>query len=187
MSYYIPPTKKIKTFSDFEERCFKLYDMYEPWFFLKGFQCFTNFEGNQIDKKCWYCVVKLNEDTHTVLTFQPGENIEHPFVVFSDWAKCDMGAGSRGFFTECEEYDDLACAFYDMVQGYSRYHIRYAKDLVMIGEKGKHKEAVFGDWGLLEAIKIIHTDEKYKGKTMDIFKEGFTGEELLYRATIPNQ
>ena len=87
MSYYIPPKKKIKTFSDFEERCFKLYDMYEPWFFLKGFQCFTNFEGNQIDKKCWYCIVKLNEDTHTVLTFQPGGNIEHPICkrLGNDW------------------------------------------------------------------------------------------------------
>ena len=57
----------------------------------------------------------------------------------------------------------------------------------MIGEKGKHKEAVFGDWGLLEAIKIIHTEEKYKGKTMDIFKEGFMGDEMLYRAAIPKQ
>ena len=98
-----------------------------------------------------------------------------------------MGVGPRGFFTECEEYDDLECAFYDMVNGYIQYYIRYKNDLVRIGEKGKHDEAIFGDWGLLEAIEKIHTDEKYKGKTVDIFKEGFIKDEILYRTTIPNE
>lgn len=189
MDYYIPPKEKIKTFRDFEKQCFELYDMYEPWFHLQGFDCFTNFKGNEIDRDCWYCTVKLRSEhpTHTVLTFQPGDDIDYPFAVFSDWAECDFitSWSPLGFYTECKEYYDITCAFYDMVQGYSRFHIRALHDLLMISEKGDHEHAVFDEHSLLSGIDYILTDPKFKGKTMDIFQNKPVGEELLYRTTVP--
>lgn len=186
--YYIPPKKEIKTFTDFYDRCSKLYDMYEPWFFLQGFECFTNFEGNEIDKGCWYCKIKLKEHTHVILAFQYGGDVDYPFVTYTDWAQCDIAITPRGFYTECEEYDDLGCAFYDMVNGYSRYKIRSVNDLLLISEKNQHDSALYYDnLSLLEAIDYIHAEPKFKGKTIDIIQRRPHGDEILYRATMPKE
>ena len=77
--------KKKMSFAEFYDKCDKLYCKYEPHFFLQGCEIITNFDRNEIDNGCWYCIVKIREHVYTVLAYDhTGDSEDRPFVVNAD-------------------------------------------------------------------------------------------------------
>lgn len=178
---------KFKNFQEFRRECECLYDMYEPHFLLQDYEIITNFEGNEIDRGCWYCIVKIRENVHTILAYDhTGESDDNPFVIYCDWSQQPSVVGKSGHFTECKEFSNLEESFHFMVQEPSRHYIRYGEDCVLISEKDKY-EAVFDyqeGFGLLDSIKLINSDDFYKGKTIEIYQPKSYGRTVLYQKKI---
>lgn len=162
------------TFEEFYKECDNLYCMYEPHFFLQGCEIITNFERNEIDRGCWYCIVKIREHVHTVLAYDhTGDSEDCPFVVNCDWSFVAIAPGSianLGYFAECKDFDNLEEAFYYMVQEPSSYY-QNSTNCVCIIDKENPEEvyAYKGRCGLIEGVGLIkeHEDE-FSGKTMQI-------------------
>lgn len=166
--------KKKMSFAEFYDKCDKLYCKYEPHFFLQGCEIITNFDRNEIDNGCWYCIVKIREHVHTVLAYDhTGDSEDRPFVVNADWsfiAAAQGGIANLGYFAECEEFENLEEAFYYMVKEPSRYY-QNSTNYVRIVDKDNPEE-VYG-WkegcGLIEGIAFIKEHEDwFTGKTMQI-------------------
>lgn len=180
--------KKKMPFAEFYDKCVKLYCMYEPHFFLRGCEIITNFDGNEIDNGCWYCIVKIREHVYTVLAYDHTcDSEDKPFVVNCDWSFIATAQGSNaniGFFAECEEFENLEEAFYYMVKEPSRYY-QNSTNYVRIVDKDSPEE-VYG-WkegcGLIEGIAFIKEHEDwFAGKTMQVAQAG--GTRVLYQRKI---
>lgn len=178
--------KQFKNFQDFYKECDELYMMYEPHFLLQGCEVITNFEGNEIDNGCWYCIVKIRENVHTILAYDHTEETENPFVVYCDWSQQPSVVGKSGHFTECKEFSNLEESFHFMVQEPSHYYIKYGEDSVLILEKGEYETIFDGlkGLGLLDAINLVNSDDFYKGKTIEIYQPKSYGRTVLYQKKI---
>ena len=161
---------KKMSFEDFCNECNNLYNMYESHFFLQGCETLTNFEGNEIDNGCWYCVVKIRDHVHTVLVYDhTGGSDDAPFVVNCDWS-LQGGAGILGYFAECKDFYNLEEAFYFMVQEPSRYYQNLSNSVTIIDKDVP--EEIYG-WkdgcALVKGIEFIKEHEDwFTGKTMQI-------------------
>lgn len=179
---------KFRNFQDFYGECDYLYAMYEPHFFLKGCDIITNFKGNEIDKGCWYCIVDLGNNVHTILAYDhTGETGEYPFVVYCDWSQQPNLWGTKnGEFAECREFTNIEEAFYFMVERPSKYHIRPGDSFVFICEKGEQDTVYDSDMGLglIDSIKHINSDEYYKGRTWQVCQTKSYGINVMYQTTI---
>ena len=161
---------KKMTFEKFYKECNNLYNMYEPHFFLQGCEIFTNFEGNEIDNGCWYCVVKIRDHVHTVLAYDhTGDSDDDAFVVNCDWSLQGC-ANELGYYAECKDFDNLEEAFYFMVQEPSRYY-QNCTNFVTIEDKNVPEE-IYGrrdGCALIKGIEFIKEHEDwFTGKTMQI-------------------
>ena len=181
--------KSKMTFHEFYDKCEKLYERYKPHFFLQGCDIITNFEGNEIERGCWYCIVKIREHVYTVLAYDHSDDGEDkPFVVNCDWSFVATAKGSfhnLGYFAECEEFDNLEEAFYYMVKEPSRYYLN-STNIVNIIERGKPEDVYAWKEGcsLIEGIDFLkdHKDW-FSGKTMQIVQLSTWGETVLYERT----
>lgn len=179
-------TTKITNFQNFRTECDYQYNMYEPHFLLQGCETVTNFDGNEVDNGCWYCIVKLKEGVHTILAYDHTGGDECPFVVYCDWSRQPSCIGPSGHFTECKEFSNMEEAFCFLVREPSRYHVRYEEDSVEIYEKGKYDVVLDCQKGLgfLDSVHLVCTDEYYRGKTIEICQPKSYGRTVLYRRSI---
>ena len=180
--------KKRMTFQEFYDECIKLYEKYESHFFLQDCEIITNLDGNEIDRGCWYCVVKIRDHVHTILAYDhTGDSDDKPFVVNCDWAAVSPVQGCvlhLGYFAECGEFDNLEDAFYCMIREPSSCYMN-STNYIQIIEKGKPEEVYAWKEGcaLIDGVKFIRNNEDlFAGKTMQIV---FNNEKtILYQRKV---
>lgn len=177
--------RKKMSFAEFYDKCDKLYCKYAPHFFLQGCEIIANFDGNEIDNGCWYCIVKIRDNVHTILAYDHTDETDLPFIISCDWSQQTGVVGKFGYLSECEEFSSLEEAFYFMIQEPDMYHIRYEEDMVHICEKGKYDVVLDGlsGFGFLDSIKVVNTDDFYKGKTIEILQPKSYGRTILFKTT----
>lgn len=178
--------KNINNFQEFYYRCEQLYETYRSHFLLQGCEIITNFEGNEVDNKCWYCIIKVGNGVHTILAYDYTGETEKPFVVYCDWSQLPGAVGCSGYFSECGEFSHIEEAFHFMAQEPSRYNIKHEEDIVLIYEKDKYDMVLDSQKGLgfLDSVRLVCTDEYYKGKTIEICQPKSYGRTVLYRKAV---